>query len=299
MKKNPLLAYFACLSLLSAAVILTINALGEKGVYFAQVYMLTPALAAIITRLFFYEKKFSDANLRLGKARHWLQFWLISALLAGISYLFFTLFYAVSWDFSGQSFLDKLEIQFNQSGQKMEDTLPPGFTPQLMLTLYFIGSLTVFNILPGLITGMGEEFGHRGMMFRFMAEKNLKVALVLGGLIWFAWHLPLGWIMPTTQEAELWEMVLNSLLLGIGSICTHTYFAYVLMKTRSIWIAALAHITFNNASTALSFFVSINDQTRANAGLVLTMVLAVLVGFWKFNFWNTLKGQQKEEIRLE
>ncbi len=181
----------------------------------------------------------------------------------------------------------------------MEDTLPPGFTPQLMLTLYFIGSLTVFNILPGLITGMGEEFGHRGMMFRLMAEKNLKIALVLGGLIWFAWHLPLGWIMPSTQDAEPWEMVLNGLLLGIGSICTHTYFAYVLMKTRSIWIAALAHITFNNASTALSFFVSIDDQTRANAGLVLTMLLTVMIGFWKFNFWNTLKGEQKEEIRIE
>ncbi len=89
MKKNPLLAYFACLTLLSAAVILTIHALGEKGVYFAQVYMLTPALAAVITRLFFYEKKFADAQLRLGKARHWLQFWLISALLAGTSYLFY------------------------------------------------------------------------------------------------------------------------------------------------------------------------------------------------------------------
>lgn len=40
--------------------------------------------------------------------------------------------------------------------------------PQMMLLLYFIGGLTVFNILPGVITGFGEEFGWRGLMFPLM-----------------------------------------------------------------------------------------------------------------------------------
>lgn len=289
MKTRPLIAYFALLILISGGLILAISLLGQKGLYFAQVYMLTPAIAAVITRLFFYEKKFTDAFLGLGKGKHWLQFWLISAVLAAVSYLFFTLFGAVSWDWSGQSFLDRLAEQFAAAGQNIEDTLPPGFTPKSMLILYLIGNLTVFNILPGLITGMGEEFGHRGFMFKLMAEKNLKTALILGGIIWFLWHVPLTFVMPATQEFSTLEWGANSLILAIGSICTHTWLAYVFVKTRSIWIAALAHITFNNVSTALSFFVTIENQTLANTGLVLTMLIVVVAGFWKFRFWETFR----------
>ena len=91
MKSRPLTSYFVLLIAFSLAVVLVIYFLGQKGLYVAQLYMLTPALSAVITRLFFYEKKFSDAFLNIGRGRHWLQFWLISALLAAISYLFYTL----------------------------------------------------------------------------------------------------------------------------------------------------------------------------------------------------------------
>ena len=84
----------------------------------------------------------------------------------------------------------------------------------------------------------------------------------------------------------------------MGALCTHTYLAFVLAKTRSIWITALAHITFNNASTALGFFVSIQNQTLANAGLVLTMVITVFVGFWKFRFKETLLSIKVSENKI-
>lgn len=284
---RPLIAYFTLLTVISGGIILTISVLGQKGLYFAQFYMMAPAIAAIITRLFFYDKKFSDAYLTLGQGKHWLQFWLISVILAATSYLFYTLFGAVTWDPSGQAFLDKLADQFSQAGQKMEDTLPKGFTPHNMLTLFVIGNFTIFNILPGLITGMGEELGHRGIMFKLIAEKNLKTALIVGGIVWFLWHLPLGFVMPVKYTFTNFEIAANVLVQTIGSICTHTWLAYVLIKTKSIWITALAHITFNNVSTALSFFVTIENQTVANIGLVLTMLIAVMIGFWKFRFWET------------
>jgi hypothetical protein len=64
MKPKALLIYFIILSALCTGFILGAKALGEQGMYLAQGYMLTPAIAALITRLFFYEKKFKDANLR-------------------------------------------------------------------------------------------------------------------------------------------------------------------------------------------------------------------------------------------
>src|SRR5690606_15028948 len=128
-------------------------------------YMLTPAIAALITRLFFYEKKFQDANLRLGKLGDYGRFWLISLGITALSYVFFTLLGAVRWDLTGNEFLRRLSEQFASVGQDMEASLPPGFTPQMMLLIYSIGGLTVFNVFPGIIAGFGEEFGHRGFMF--------------------------------------------------------------------------------------------------------------------------------------
>lgn len=295
MKTKPLKAYFTILTILSFAIIFTIHSLGQKGLYFAQLYMLAPAIAALITRRFVYKGKFSDAFLNPGKGKHWLQFWMISASLAALSYLFFTLFDAVKWDFTGQTFLDNLTKQFEQAGKPIEQTLPAGFTPHTMLFLYVIGNFTIFNILPGLISGMGEELGHRGIMFKWLAEKNVKAAIISGGLFWFLWHLPLGMVMPVEHHFSPAEMVINVFILTTGAICTHIYLAYVLLKTRSIWITALAHITFNNVSTALGFFVLIQNQTLANLGLVMTMALTVLIGFWKFDFWGVLTELQRQD----
>ena len=265
--------------------------IGTKGTLFCTVLYVDTRHCSNYNQSVFYKGKFSDAYLHIGKARHWLQFWIISATLATLSYIFFTLFQEITWDFTGQAFLEKLAKQFEQTGQSMEQTLPKGFTPQSMLLLYVIGNFTIFNVLPGLITGMGEELGHRGIMFKWLAEKNVKTAILLGGVFWFLWHLPLGLIMPMKHNYTTAEIVLNVLIQTIGSICTHIYLAFILLKTRSIWITALSHITFNNVSTALGFFVIVQNQTLANLGLVLTMVLTVIVGFWKFNFGNVLKNQ--------
>ena len=244
---------------------------------FAQGYMLTPALAALIVRGFFYDKKFSDANLRFGKLRDYVKFWMISLVITGFSYLLFTLLGSVTWDFSGKTFLDNLSLQFALVGQDITDTLPPGFTPEIMLWLFFAGGLTLFNIIPGMITGFGEEFGHRGFMFPLLYQVKPWIGFVIGGLIWFVWHLPLSLIMPQSSPVTPWETVLNLLVLGIGSLCTFAFLAYVYVKSRNVFVASFAHIVLNNSSASLSYLVTITDQLKANLGLSLTMVIVVLV----------------------
>jgi hypothetical protein len=57
-----LIIYFVILIVLCAGFIIGAKSLGEQGAYLAQGYMMTPAIAALITRLFFHENKFKDAN---------------------------------------------------------------------------------------------------------------------------------------------------------------------------------------------------------------------------------------------
>ena len=277
MKKRPLLAYFIILIVLCAGFVVGMKALGPQGMMLVQGYMLTPAIAAFFTRMFFYEAKFNDANLRFGNLGDYFKYWLIGIGITVLSYFLFTLLGSISWDFTGTTFLKNLSEQFAMSGQNIEDTLPPGFTPRMMLWLFFIGGLTVFNIFPGLITGFGEEFGHRGFMFPLLYKIKPWVGFLVGGLLWYGWHLPLVLVAPSAIEYSITQMLLNHLILAVGSVCTFTYLAYVYVKSRSVFVTALAHITMNNAAASLSYFVSIQNQLLANFGLALTMLIVIAI----------------------
>jgi len=275
MKHKSLVVYFIILVTLCAGFVLGARMLGEQGAYLAQGYMLTPAIAALITRLFFYEARFRDAYLRVGHIRDYFRYWLVALGITALSYVMYTLLGAVRWDFSGQIFLGRLAEQFAATGQDIKDTLPPGFTPQMMLWIFVLGGLTVFNIMPGLITGFGEEFGHRGFMFPALYQIKPWVGFIIGGLLWFAWHIPITFMIPQTSDASLGATILNYLFPAIGSVCAFAYLAYVYIKSGSIFVTSVAHITMNNAAASLSYFVIVQNQTLANLGLTLTMLVVV------------------------
>jgi len=281
MKSKSLAIYFVILFVLCAAVIVGAKMLGRQGAYLAQVYMLTPAIAAILTRLFFYEPRFKDANLRFGRIKDYVKFWIFSLGIMALSYVLFTLLGSIYWDFTGNAFLERLTTQLAASGQDINATLPPGFTPQMMLIIYSIGGLTVFNIFPGILTGFGEEFGHRGFMFPLLYQIKPWVGIVIGGLIWYAWHLPLALVVPQTGDYPLWQTLLNSVMMAIGSICTFTYLAYVYVKSESVFVTSIAHIVMNNSAASFSYFAVIQNQVLANLGLTLTMVFVIAILYFK------------------
>ncbi|MDH4136117.1 MAG: CPBP family intramembrane metalloprotease [Anaerolineae bacterium] len=275
MKHKSLIAFLVLVTLQSGGYVAVMKLTGQIGGYLAQAYMLIPALSALVTRIFFDERKFTDANLRLGHLKHYLQFWLFSLGITVLYFVSYTVLGAGQWDFTGNTFLANLSQQFAATGQDMNDTLPPGMTPQTMLLIFFIGGLTVFNILPGMITGFGEEFGWRGLMFPRLYEIHPWMAFVLGGLIWYAWHLPLALVVPQQVLPSPSEQAILIIPMVIGAICTFTYLAYVYVKTRSVFVAAFAHIVMNNASASLGYLFVLRNQLLANLGTVLVMVIVV------------------------
>ena len=274
-KTKPLITYFVILALLCAGFVVGARMIGQQGVYLAGGYMLTPALAALITRLFFYKPHFKDAHLRFGRFKDYIKFWLYSLAINAFSFVMYTLVGSIRWDFSGQVFLDLLAQQFAATGQDMTASLPPGFTPQMMLWLFVIGGLTVFNIFPGIISGFGEEFGHRGFMFPFLSPQKPWLGLLFGGFLWYLWHQPLLLVIPPGPEIPLWQTIVNHIGAIIGSICTHTYLCYVYTKSRSIFVPSIAHIALNNAARSFAYFVLIKNQFTANIAQNLVMVLVI------------------------
>jgi len=285
MKHKTLFSYLSIVIILSAAFIFVVKLLGQQGHFLVGLYMLVPAIAAIITRIFFHDKKFKDANLKLGKLKHWLFFWAIAIGITSLSYAIFTMLGAISWDFSGQTFLSQLSEseQMAPFGQEMTE-LPEGMTPFMMLILFAIGGLTVFSIMPGIIMGFGEEFGWRGLMFPALYKIKPWVAFIIGGLIWYAWHIPLGIVLPQAESFSILQSVFNYLFLGIGTICNFIFLAYVYTKTESIWITSFTHIVLNNSAISFSYFASVTDKFMANLGLMITMLIVVGVLYFKKEF---------------
>ncbi|NTU55947.1 MAG: CPBP family intramembrane metalloprotease [Anaerolineales bacterium] len=281
MKNKSLITYLVILSILCTGFVVGARMMGEQGVYLAGGYMLTPALAALITRIFFHKPHFKDANLRFGRFRDYIRFWLYSLAITVFSFALFTLFGAVRWDFSGQVFLDSMKQQFAATGQDMMASLPEGFTPQMMLWLFVVGGLTVFNIMPGLISGFGEEFGHRGFMFPLLLPNKPILGLIVGGLLWYAWHLPLALVVPAPTPVPLWQTIIEQAALLVGSICTHTYLCYVYAKSRSIFVPSIAHIAMNNASRSFAYFVVVTNQFNANLAQSFAMVVVVALLFFR------------------
>src|SRR5512143_1958490 len=124
MKSSSLVIYLVILIALCAAVVGGALALGRQGAYLAQFYMLTPAVAALVTRLFFYKPRFSDANLRFGRVRDYLRYWLFALGMVALYSAAYTALRAVKWDFSGDIFLGRLAQQFAAAGQDMNASLP-------------------------------------------------------------------------------------------------------------------------------------------------------------------------------
>jgi len=288
MKNKPLIIYLIIITILSAGFIVLIKIMGQKGNYFGAFYMMVPAIAAIITRLFFYEKKFKDANLKFGKVKDYIKYWAIAVGISILSFVIFTLLGSIKWDFSGQAFLSQLAQQFALTGKNIND-LPPGFTPQIMLLLFFIGGLTIFNIIPGIITGFGEEFGWRGLMFPQMYKIKPWIAFIIGGLIWYSWHIPLVLVFPQIQSFTLLQTIINLGILSLGSICTFTFMAYVYVKSENIFVVSVAHITLDNVARSFGYFVIVQNQIMANLGLTITMLLVVAVIYFSKE-WQVFKN---------
>jgi membrane protease YdiL (CAAX protease family) len=299
LKNQSLTAYFVILVFLCASFVIGAKMLGEKGAYLAQGYMMTPAIAALITRLFFCKPHFQNANLRFGKLRDYIKYWLFGLGITAFSYAIYTLLGAISWDFTGIVFLDRLTQQFAKTGQNINDTLPPGFTPTMMLALFSVGGLTVFNVFPGIITGFGEEFGHRGFMFPALYLIKPWIGFGIGGLIVFAWHLPLMLMVPDSTTMPIWLGLLNIAVLAVGTIFAHIYLAYVYVNSESIFVASFAHITMNNAAAAFSYFVIIRNQALANLGLTLTMLVVVVIMVSKKMFVSGEFSNVKSTVNAE
>jgi membrane protease YdiL (CAAX protease family) len=108
----------------------------------------------------------------------------------------------------------------------------------LVFVCNVVATGVVYSLI-SMILGAGEELGWRGYLQGQLTERfGLFNGLVILGLLWSFWHLPLllaGFNYP--ENRYLGAFVLSPLLLISASF----FLAWLTLRARSFWPAALAH----------------------------------------------------------
>ncbi|GMX66552.1 hypothetical protein Elgi_58240 [Paenibacillus elgii] len=184
--------------------------------------MWTPSFASFLARLLLREG-FADISLRLGGKRT-LKFIPIVLLLPIAVDL---AAYGIAW-MSGLA-------QFAAPATYLN-------APPIVLFIFFLLVNATLGTIRGLIGSFGEEVGWRGYMLTRLMDARVPRPVLVSGLVWGVWHLPL--MVAGVYYAG--PFLLLSILLFMVTVTSFGYvMAYLRLTSGSIWPAVFLHASWN------------------------------------------------------
>lgn len=224
----------------------------------------TPTIAAWIMRRLGREG-WADAGFRRASLRWYLQAWGLGVVLpasaAALSALMGWGEVALTWG--------ALAANINALGFS---SLPSEPAPVIGFLLM---ALLVWPWLLG-IFALGEEVGWRGYLLPRLLAFGRRKALVLSGLLWSVWHIPLvlvGQAYPGYPVAGL--LLIFPFMTGVGVIL-----GYLRLQSSSVFVTALLHGTLN-AQTATAVAV-VTPHSTIYGGFMGVVGIAVV---WVVAIW--------------
>lgn len=151
--------------------------------------------------------------------------------------------------------------------------MPP--TPLAMLPLGIFGALMA-GLTVNAIFAMAEEIMWRGYLAQAFAGRPFCKKYVTIGVLWGLWHIPLialGYNYGTANALPgsvlfIGFCVVMSLVLG-----------FVVERTRSVWLAAVLHGTFNGFSQVMLLLVVGGSSLLASSAVGVVSLVMWLVVF--------------------
>ena len=210
---------------------------------------------------------FTQAGLAGGKLIHWLLFG--SAFVA-----FIALQAALNiWFVPGTPFdLNQLTEGLAASGAPASVLPPAGI-------LFAIAAFQtiVVNSFIGLMAGFGEEYGWRGFLQGELINIGRLRGVLLVGLIWGVWHLPLIWMGFNYPGYPL----LGSILMVVFTLLLGVILGYAMLKSASIWLVSFLHVLSNQTLSFTLVLVYTPSSPIYAFGIgifgLLTMLVIVLL----------------------
>jgi membrane protease YdiL (CAAX protease family) len=224
------------------------NATSPQAVVLRAGLMFAPLIAHIVTRLITREgwsNLFLRVDLRQGRWRYYLAAWFLPvvAIIVGgsIYYLLFpgkfdpTMTYVRELGLIGSG-VESWKFFILRLGRAILSPLP------------FLGT--------ALFLSFGEEFGWRAYLLPKLLPLGSRKAVLLVSVIWGAWHWP-AILTGFNYGTGYWGApVVGPLLFVWVLIFPSAFYAWVTLRSGSVWPAAITHSVDNAASMLMVFFIS-------------------------------------------
>lgn len=225
--------------------------------------MWTPGIASLVARLVFREG-FRDVSFRVGSAAGWKAIGLAWVLPAAIG----SLAYGLAW----ATGLARFEIP------ALAEVGLSEFSSVARFAILFALSMTFVSLL-SFLSAVGEEIGWRGYLLTRLVEAEVPRPVLLSGLVWAVWHLPLilsGQYAAGPSRA-LSAVVFVLTVAGVGYVM-----AWMRLTTGSVWPAVVLHAvwnaviqgTFDGSTKGTSIWVGEAGLLVAVAALAAAWLLA-------------------------
>ena len=167
------------------------------------------------------------------------------------------------------------------------DTLPMQIAFFIALPISYFSAFTAF---------FGEEYGWREylqpiLMSRFGRRKGV----LLLGIIWGLWHLPLDlfFYAPETPFLSVLGHQITCISLGI-------FFAYVYLKTENIWSVVLLHFLNNNLIPVFTGSANIANSVITIKDIVILFIVnfVIFLPFLLSNVFSKKTESGKEQMKV-
>jgi len=238
------------------------------------VTMFAPLIAHIATRLITREgwsNNFLRMDFRRGRWRYYLAAWFLPFMASLVGGAIYYLLFPGQFDPSMTSYR---ELGLNSIGSTMAPWA------------FFITQLGISIVSPfseALILSFGEEFGWRAYLLPKLMPLSPRKAVLLVGAIWGVWHWP-AILTGFNYGLGYWGAPLvGPLLFVVAMIFESFIYAWVTLRSGSVWPAALLHGASNASNTLVSIFFSGNPNpligpgAQGIIGMLGYAVLALLI----------------------
>lgn len=197
---------------------------GKAAAGISTILMWCPAVAAFTVREKYYKK---EKLLGWNKCE---SSFILTAIIVPILYL--GLSYGIYWLADKTSFTGNFSVLARAAAPYTNKSGPAVTVITLIVAIFA-------SILPA----AGEEIGWRGFLLPQMAKIwNVKTAVLISGLIWAVWHMPImfaGLYLPGTP---LWYKLP---MFTVQTIAVTAVMAVLRLKSKSVWPAILLHASHN------------------------------------------------------
>ncbi|MFC4871028.1 CPBP family intramembrane glutamic endopeptidase [Negadavirga shengliensis] len=252
--------------MLTAVAHLAISKTGNGNVS-SLLIMWTPGIAAIIATIA-SKRDFREFGWKL--SAKWMALgWLLPILIATLAYMLIWLLQLA--DVPNPTFLERARLTLGMDTQSD--------APVIIMAFFYI---TLFNLIPAVILGLGEELGWRGFLVPELSKwTGFKKAGWISGIVWALWHFP-GIISGGYGDSSA-PLAYRIFCFSVLVVSAAIIFAWLRMKSGSIWPVAIFHATHNGVVQA--FFGRITEDSGTSAyftgefGLMLPLITLVLAFF--------------------